>query len=111
MVRAWTLACTALLTTVDAEQALRGNVNSQCTQCGGFGWLCPTTCAAGTVCTYISSFVSACQPPPPSPGTIATNDQCGGTSNGFKANGRTCASTDECVALTSYYAQCLRKFN
>lgn len=31
-------------------------------QCGGIGWTGPTTCVAGTVCTYSNAYYSQCLP-------------------------------------------------
>ncbi|OQR84692.1 hypothetical protein ACHHYP_13045 [Achlya hypogyna] len=87
----------------DAEKR-KANAVAALVVCIPFSWYLVDNVTGGW-------YDSAAAPTAQSPGPIATNDQYGGTSNGFKANGRTCASTDECVALTSYYSQCLRKIN
>ncbi|KAG6874047.1 hypothetical protein C0995_006904 [Termitomyces sp. Mi166 len=41
-------------------------------QCGGIGWSGDTTCASGTVCTYINDWYSQCLPPTNNPTTTLT---------------------------------------
>ncbi|KAJ7119300.1 lipolytic enzyme [Mycena crocata] len=52
-------------------------------QCGGMGWTGPTTCVAGTVCTFSNSFYSQCLPGTAAPPTttVTTVTQTTGTTS------------------------------
>jgi len=40
-----------------------GGTQAEWGQCGGIGWTGPTTCVAGTTCTYSNAYYSQCLPP------------------------------------------------
>jgi hypothetical protein len=83
--------------TIAAELALgQSNGVASVGQCGGKGWTGVTVCAAGSTCTYQSSYYSLC--------TVNVNGQCGGV--GYTGS-TACAPGTICLFYDPYYSRCV----
>ncbi|KAH7098052.1 hypothetical protein BKA62DRAFT_405706 [Auriculariales sp. MPI-PUGE-AT-0066] len=66
-------------------------------QCGGQGWPGPTTCVAGSTCTYSNPWHSQCLPDSYSSSTTATSTTTTTTSSGSSTSN---SSAPVCTSTT-----------
>ncbi|OQS04921.1 hypothetical protein THRCLA_20758 [Thraustotheca clavata] len=77
-------------------------------QCGGKNYNGESTCTSANTCVYIDEWFSQCQPTSATV-NLAILSQCGGSSNEFDLNGKTCSDEDICQKWNDLFSQCIPK--
>ncbi|KDO26625.1 hypothetical protein SPRG_08029 [Saprolegnia parasitica CBS 223.65] len=76
-------------------------------QCGGKDFTGSRACPAGAACVTVNEHYAQCQATATDAAHLPTYAQCGGSNNGFDANGKACRDEDTCFRFNAHFWQCL----